>query len=187
MELTLSERDITNTVFSTSSGSAEYRTAKKTKAFGVSASTWIYKGIEQIGTVRVASWNKLDTVDVRGHTLHLYRTSFWSSSEAFIASDGRSYKWKLPSVTVNHVHAYASDNLMIVFIQLYSLENGHSKDMIAHYDNGSYGIFSRRRLPKLFIKPQGLCIVDEIVTTLVYMLRLQEEERARTLNRISSM
>jgi len=79
MELTLSDQDITNAVFSNSNGSAKYRTAKKTKAFGTAASTRIYKGTEQVGIVRLASWNKLDTVDVRGRTLNLYGTSFWTS------------------------------------------------------------------------------------------------------------
>ncbi|KAK7437105.1 hypothetical protein VKT23_018731 [Stygiomarasmius scandens] len=161
MELTLSERDITNTIFS-SNGSAKYRTAKKAKAFGTAASTRIYKGTEQVGIVRLASWNKPDTVDVRGRTLNLYGTSFWSSSEAFTASDGRSYKWKLPGGTS---------------FTLYSVENGHAKDRIAHYDHGSYGIFSRGRPPKLFIGSQGLHIADEIITTLVYMMRKLQQRR----------
>ncbi|KAK7437111.1 hypothetical protein VKT23_018737 [Stygiomarasmius scandens] len=164
MDLSLSKRDITNTVFSSLNGSVEYRTAKKTKH---APSTQIYKDTEQIGIVRLSSWSKPDTVDVRGHTINLHKTSGWSRSEAFTASNGHSYKWKVSGITS---------------LMLYSLENDHSKDMVAHYNHGSYGIFSRKRPPRLFIGSQGLHIADEIVTTLVYMLRrLRQRQRSATI------
>ncbi|KAK7437104.1 hypothetical protein VKT23_018730 [Stygiomarasmius scandens] len=155
MELSLSKRRVANAVFFSPDGSAVYHTDTSARLFG-RRKTKIYRGKKQIGVVQLHPWST-DVVDVQGRSVNPHRAHLGTSSEVFTASDGHSYKWKVPLGTS---------------LTLYS--NDHSSHTIARYDHGSHGIFSRSRPPTLFIESKGVHIADEIITTFVYMMRKRE-------------
>ncbi len=59
------------------------------------------------------------------------------------------------------------------------VKNDGSHALVATYDRGSLGFFSKARLPKLTINPEGLAIADEIVATFIYMAQKRERRRRR--------
>ncbi|KAF9049617.1 hypothetical protein BDZ89DRAFT_1057496 [Hymenopellis radicata] len=93
------------------------------------------------------------------------RQGLMSTSETFIASDGKSYKWK------------------VEMGDLYLNVNDGSHTTIAIYDPGSLGFFSKMRAPTLTVTPQGMHIGDDIVATFIYMLQQQQRRRRRRNNR----
>ena len=59
------------------------------------------------------------------------------------------------------------------------VKNDGSHALIATYDKGSIGFFSKARPPKLTINPEGLAIADEIVATFIYVAQKRERQRRR--------
>ncbi|KAF5343573.1 hypothetical protein D9758_012979 [Tetrapyrgos nigripes] len=167
MELFLSERDHANTVFLSPDGRAVYHTDTPVKLFS-GRSTKIYKhnaGFggrqKEMGLVELHGWGN-DVVDVGGRSFQPYRAGIFSTSEEFVASNNCLYKWKNP---------------------VRALLSKPDSQMIAFYDPGSIGFFSKGHPPKLTILPQGMPIADEIVTTLIYMAEKSRQRKRRARRR----
>ncbi|THV06883.1 hypothetical protein K435DRAFT_960143 [Dendrothele bispora CBS 962.96] len=167
MELSLSERDPFNAVFLNPDGAAVYHTDTPF-AFFSTRKTTINKisreGPYQMGLVEVHDWNE-SIVSVWGRPFIPYRSHTFSNSEVFTASDNRSYKWK---------DDWGG--------QLILHPDDGSDTIIAMYDSGSIGIFSKSRPPTLAILPNGVHIMDEIVATFIYMAE-KKRRRARRRRR----
>ncbi|THV06882.1 hypothetical protein K435DRAFT_415910 [Dendrothele bispora CBS 962.96] len=160
MELTLSERRVTNTIFFGPNGSTAYFTKTRLRLFG-NRKTKLYKGIDHVGTIQLHPWSA-DVVEVHGHPVSPHKAHWGTTSEEFVASDGRAYKWQT-SFRGKQFTLYPKD---------------HSNQTIARYDNGSHGVFSRSRPATLSIQPQGMNIADDIVVTFIYMIKRRDRRRA---------
>ncbi|KAF5348361.1 hypothetical protein D9758_010906 [Tetrapyrgos nigripes] len=142
MELTLSERDVSNAAFLDPTGRPytmpflDPRVSLVAKPRSIKPPILVKK-----------KWG-------------INKLKVFSSSEVFTASDRHSYKWKHKS---GHFVLYSK----------------HGSEMIASYDSGSRGFFSKKRPPKLTVLPQGLPVVDEVVATLIYMVQ-KRRQRARS-------
>ncbi|KAK7437103.1 hypothetical protein VKT23_018729 [Stygiomarasmius scandens] len=164
MELSLSEQDPFNAVFFAPDGSAIYHTDTPLTFFSTRHTT-INKlsrdGPQQMAVVEVHGWSD-SIVNVWGRSFVPCQSHTFTNSEAFVASDNRSYKWK---------NDWGG--------QLTLHPDDGSDQIIAMYDSGSLGILSNSRPPTLAILPPGQHIMDEIVATFIYM----EEKRRRRRRR----
>ncbi|KIJ63411.1 hypothetical protein HYDPIDRAFT_92440 [Hydnomerulius pinastri MD-312] len=81
----------------------------------------------------------------------------WSTSDRhFIGPDGRPYKWKLRSNTLNCVN---------------------SRTELAKFHKRNFGLMSRSHAPYLDISPSVTHMLDYIVTTFVYVEKLSQDKR----------
>ncbi|KAG7086849.1 hypothetical protein E1B28_002770 [Marasmius oreades] len=105
-----------------------------------------------------SSWgDNLVQVWGRGHAPR--REGFFSTSEVFTASDGRSYRWK-------------NDWDCMILVS----EDG---TCVTSYEPGSYGLFSKPSPPKLTVSWNAVQIVDEIIATWIYMQQKKRTRRKR--------
>ncbi|ESK89113.1 hypothetical protein Moror_5286 [Moniliophthora roreri MCA 2997] len=161
MELSLMDSDPWNTVFILPDGHPLYHVETDVGFFSSKPST-IKKimgpDAADMAIVDSGSWDSL--VSVWGRNITPQREGIFSVSESFIASDGKSYKWKVDW-----------DSTVLVI-------NDGSHTLTAAYDSGSLGFFSNSRPPTLNILPHGVQIADEIIATWIYM-----EQKRRRRNR----
>ncbi|KAJ7584702.1 hypothetical protein C8J56DRAFT_951631 [Mycena floridula] len=163
MNLNLLEEDPYNTVFvRPEDGFPVYHVETPMRFFG-SATTTIKKinGATDnvMATIGLHAFSQ--EVNVWGRNITPVRAHMFTTSEKFIASDGRSYKWKTD---------WGIFQLIL---------NDRSHTPIAFYDSGSLGILSAARLPSLQTTPDGVPIIDEIVATFIYVLQVQKRRRRR--------
>ncbi|KAF9067582.1 hypothetical protein BDP27DRAFT_904803 [Rhodocollybia butyracea] len=92
-----------------------------------------------------------DVVTLRGRELRVVNRGFMWRSLEFEASDGRQYKWKVEGRRNFHL----------------TLEGR----LIALFSSGSNSIFSSKEPATFSIYPEGLPVVEDIITTLVYVTR----------------
>ncbi|KIY67136.1 hypothetical protein CYLTODRAFT_454759 [Cylindrobasidium torrendii FP15055 ss-10] len=120
--------------------------------------------ITEMGSVKLSSMLDDGFVNVWGRNITPQSTGMFSASRTFVASDGKSYKWKVEMGSP---------------LYLISTGNHHT---VASYDRGSLGFFGKARLPSLSVTPEGMPIGDDIIGTFVFM-RLDEERRRRRRRR----
>ncbi|KAG7442810.1 uncharacterized protein BT62DRAFT_935544 [Guyanagaster necrorhizus] len=160
MDFSLLENSLSNTVLVLPDGTPAYHIDTPFKWFG--ATTTIKKIIgstsSDMAVIQINGWDA-SVVQVWGRDVCPQRTGIFSTSESWVGADNQPYKWKLDMG------------------ELYLVKNDGSHALIANFDNGSIGIFSKPRPPKLTITPEGLAIADEIVATFIYMGQKRERRR----------
>jgi len=97
-----------------------------------------------------------DTVVVRGRQIQILGHKLGWKSVEFIAVDGRVYKWKLDSVFGRDMH-----------LEVQGQE-------VAKLDGGSRHLFSDNEPPILRVYPEGLPVLEDIVTALAYVTKRRE-------------
>jgi hypothetical protein len=97
---------------------------------------------------------------------------FWSS-KIFQARDGQNYRWRTrggyPEVCLeifNYLNISGLDLIITISRWLQLVVEGHSHT-IATFHKPKWGIFSKSHLASLEIRPEGMNILDDIVTTFV--------------------
>ncbi|KAL4065124.1 hypothetical protein V8B97DRAFT_2022276 [Scleroderma yunnanense] len=111
-------------------------------------------GTLQVGIIEwPANPEERPRVFIGTRSVKLTKTGLYTSPEMFRACDGREYEWQ-----INNYRA-----------QLVPLHQGHSAAYVATFLQSSTGSFiTRRKLASLFIPPEGVQILDDIVVTFVY-------------------
>ncbi|KAF9445301.1 hypothetical protein P691DRAFT_762623 [Macrolepiota fuliginosa MF-IS2] len=158
MILNFSERSVSDTVLLTDSGQPLYHVSTSTFGF----KTKIKKsGQSTQGLVTMASMEQVfdSPVILWGKHINLTGENFFSMSRTFTASDGCRYKWKVeadePMTLVTHERT--------------------GRAVVATFDRGSYGIFSKSRPMSLSVSDEYRHILDDIVVTCIFM----EKKRQR--------
>ncbi|KAK0498748.1 hypothetical protein EDD18DRAFT_1153608 [Armillaria luteobubalina] len=165
MDFSLLEHSLYNNVMVLPDGTPAYHIDTPFKLFG---STTRIKKItsatsSDMAVIQLNGWDA-SVVQVWGRDVCPYRANIFSASESWIGVDGQPYKWKQDMG------------------DLYLVKNDGSHALVATYDRGSIGFFSKARPPKLTINPEGLAIADEIVATFIYMAQKRERRRRRRNN-----
>ncbi|TRM57155.1 hypothetical protein BD626DRAFT_465455 [Schizophyllum amplum] len=165
-EFTLTDRDFENTVLLDTTGRALYHTDTKLLQF-VSRETKLFRAAPQhpsgealIGTITLSGWHDHSVV-VNSRNVTPARMRMMSVSETWAASDGRLYKWK-------------------VEMGDFTLVDDETKQIVAFFER--HNVLSSKA-SKVHVNPQGLPILDEIIATLVYMVRVQRRRERRRNNR----
>ncbi|KAF9445295.1 hypothetical protein P691DRAFT_777665 [Macrolepiota fuliginosa MF-IS2] len=167
MILNFSERSVSDTVLLTDSGQPLYHVSTSTFGF----KTKIKKsGQSTQGFVTMASVEHQvfgSVVTLWGKCIDLAGENFFSMSRTFTASDRCRYKWKVeaaePMILVTHERA--------------------GRAVVATFDRGSYGIFSKSRPMSLSVSDEYRHLLDDIVVTCIFM---EQERKRKRRNRNNS-
>ncbi|KAE9409754.1 hypothetical protein BT96DRAFT_1012674 [Gymnopus androsaceus JB14] len=101
-----------------------------------------------------------DEVLVRGRQIQVLDHGWGWKSVKFAAVDGRIYKWKLDGMRDRHANLEVEGRVAAV------------------YDGGSMHLFSANEPPTLRIYPEGLAFVEDIITTLAYIVKRRDVTKA---------
>ncbi|KIK77304.1 hypothetical protein PAXRUDRAFT_835034 [Paxillus rubicundulus Ve08.2h10] len=124
----------------------------------------------QVGVIEwpVSSRQSRPQIFVGTRPVEMTRTGLYTSPEKFTAADHHAYEWQI------------SDSRP----QLVPLEEHRSAAYIATFVHSSTGSFlTRKHSASLFIPPEGVPILDDIVVTFVYFesqWRNKERRRSRS-------
>jgi len=157
MNLSLSKNNPRNTVLILPDGRAMYHINTPNKLFRSVTTT-----IRRVDTARSNNdngdgvgrieWRSFSNTELwmGERMIQPYKNGTFRSSKIFRAADGRDYKWKI-----------AGGYLLLVM-------EGGSDTPIVTFHKAKGGFFSTPRLAFLEITPQGVHILDDIVTTFVW-------------------
>ncbi|KAK0205331.1 hypothetical protein DFS33DRAFT_758950 [Desarmillaria ectypa] len=160
MDFALLENSLYNTVLALPDGTPAYYVDTPFKLFGSMTTIKKFTGAtsSDMAIIQLHGWDA-SVVQVWGRDVCPHRMKIFSVSESWVGADGQSYKWKQDMG------------------DLYLVKNDGSHALVATFDRGSIGIFSKARPPKLTINPEGLAIADEIVATFIYVAQKRERRR----------
>ncbi|TRM57770.1 hypothetical protein BD626DRAFT_550921 [Schizophyllum amplum] len=155
-EFTLTDRDFENTVLSTPPGARSTTPTPSSSQFHPS-------GEALIGTIILSGWHDHSVV-VNSRNVTPARMRMMSvcvDRRRGHPSDGRLYKWK-------------------VEMGDFTLVDDETKQIVAFFER--HNVLSSKA-SKIHVNPQGLPILDEIIATLVYMVRVQRRRERRRNHR----
>ncbi|KAG6331087.1 hypothetical protein ID866_8001 [Astraeus odoratus] len=121
----------------------------------------------QVGVIEwPANPDERPRVYVRTRYVEMTRTGLYTAPEKFQAHNGRMYEWQIENYQT----------------QLVPLQTGHSAAYVAAFLQTSRGsLFSRKQSASLFVPPEGIEILDDIVVTFIYFeSQWRERERFRS-------
>jgi len=107
-------------------------------------------------------WHSFSSTELwaRERLIQHHKSGTFSSSKIFRAADGRDYRWKI-----------TGDHPLLVM-------EGDSDTPIVTFHKAKGGFFSTPRLAFLEITPQGVHILDDIVTTFVWFEHKRREAKS---------
>ncbi|KAH7882509.1 hypothetical protein F5I97DRAFT_1905650 [Phlebopus sp. FC_14] len=168
MRLTFSSTDYRNSRLSDDYGHVLYTIetpsswSKKTTIS--KHSTWRSFGVSsEVVAVIDWHWIRSPTIHFRGQAVSaktMFTRRFWTSNRSFVASDGQTYKWKIKSTNC-------------------SLRAEKSSTELAKYHKRNFGIMKASHPPYLEVSPSILHILDDIVTSFVYVEKVSRDEQKR--------
>ncbi|KAF7981051.1 hypothetical protein HWV62_35512 [Athelia sp. TMB] len=154
MNFQLTQRHTTNTDIIGQDGQLWYRV--ETPWAMVSKKTRVTRGG---GVPGLIEWHAFGSAKIQcnGRRIETVGGGMFSHSQSFQAADGVEYKWKEVGKT----------NVLVA--------KKHSSTAVATFQRGNVGIFSSHRPSALSVAPQGMRILDDVVTTAMWF----EEKRNR--------
>jgi len=165
MNLSLSKDDPRNTTLALPDGHPLYQIETPSKFIGT-----------EVTRIKNAAQNYADTGMIEWHTFHPtiihvgprrvepHKAGTFSSSKVFQAADGQMYKWETKRGKPQLV---TDDNI---------------ENVLAVFHKSHHSLFSNPRLATLDITPQGMHILDDIVTTFVWFEYNRRESESAAIS-----
>ncbi|KAI6012044.1 hypothetical protein EDC04DRAFT_2609615 [Pisolithus marmoratus] len=128
-------------------------------------------GLLQVGVIEwPANPDDRPQVVIGTRSVEMTKTGLYTSPEKFQAQDGRIYEWQISNYRAQLVPLHAGNNAAYIATFLQSPQ-------------GFFKAWNRKPSASLFVPPEGIHILDDIVVTFIYFesqWRDRERFRART-------
>jgi hypothetical protein len=165
MNLSLSKDEPRNTILTLPDGRPLYQIETPSKFIGTEV-TRIKNAAQNYSDTGMIEWHSFHTtvIYVGQRLIEPHKGGTFGSSKVFQAMDGQMYKWKTKAGCPELV---TDDNV---------------ESVLAVYHKSHHGLFSESRLATLDITPQGMHILDDIVTTFVWFEHKRRESNQSSIN-----